>query len=51
MTDIFAELSWRGLVHQSTDDAALSQRLKTGSRALYAGFDPTADGLDCPARG
>ena len=43
--DIFAELSWRGLVHQSTDDRTLTQWLLSGSRTLYAGFDPTADSL------
>lgn len=45
MHDIIAELSWRGLVHQATDEAGLGERLRAGSRTLYAGFDPTADSL------
>jgi tyrosyl-tRNA synthetase len=43
--DIVAELRWRGLVHQTTDDARLPGWLNDGSRTLYAGFDPTADSL------
>ncbi|MEX2188742.1 MAG: tyrosine--tRNA ligase [Pirellulales bacterium] len=43
--DIFAELTWRGLIHQSTDDANLAAWLNSGSRTLYCGFDPTADTL------
>ena len=45
MTDIFAELKWRGLIHQTTDDAHLPGWLNAASRTLYAGFDPTADSL------
>ncbi|MCK5798738.1 MAG: tyrosine--tRNA ligase [Deltaproteobacteria bacterium] len=45
MTDIFAELTWRGLIHQSTDDGFLPGWLTSGMRTLYAGFDPTADSL------
>src|SRR5437867_13279988 len=45
MTDIFADLRWRGLIHQTTDDAFLPGWLREGSRTLYAGFDPTADSL------
>jgi tyrosyl-tRNA synthetase len=45
MTDFFADLAWRGLIHQTTDDRHLSQWLQTGSRTLYVGFDPTADTL------
>src|SRR5690242_20888764 len=45
MSDIFADLRWRGLIHQTTDDAFLPGWLKEGSRTLYAGFDPTADSL------
>src|SRR3990172_5172861 len=44
-SDIFADLSWRGLIHQSTDDRFLSDWLGNGPRVLYAGFDPTADSL------
>lgn len=45
MTDIFADLKWRGLIHQTTADELLPQWLNSGSRTLYAGFDPTADSL------
>ncbi|MDZ4781196.1 MAG: tyrosine--tRNA ligase [Planctomycetia bacterium] len=43
--DIFSELTWRGLIHQSTDPEHLPEWLRSGSRTLYAGFDPTADSL------
>ena len=43
--DIFAELSWRGLIHQTTDDENLAKWLSDGSRTVYIGFDPTADSL------
>jgi tyrosyl-tRNA synthetase len=39
------ELRWRGLVHQTTDDAALGAWLEAEPRVVYAGFDPTADSL------
>jgi tyrosyl-tRNA synthetase len=45
MDDIFADLAWRGLIHQTTDDAGLPGWLAAGPRTLYAGFDPTADSL------
>ncbi|MFK7769989.1 MAG: tyrosine--tRNA ligase [Mariniblastus sp.] len=45
MTDIFADLQWRGLIHQTTADDVLPGWLSSGSRTLYAGFDPTADSL------
>lgn len=45
MPDIFAELTWRGLIHQTTDDGHLPEWLRTGSRTIYIGFDPTADSL------
>ena len=45
MSDIFAELTWRGLVHQTTDDENLPAWLAGENRTLYAGFDPTADSL------
>lgn len=45
MTDIFNELTWRGLIHQTTDNEKLPGWLRAGSRTLYAGFDPTADSL------
>ncbi|MGD0383580.1 MAG: tyrosine--tRNA ligase, partial [Thermoguttaceae bacterium] len=43
--DIFKELSWRGLVNQTTDDINLQQLLQEKPRTVYAGFDPTADSL------
>jgi tyrosyl-tRNA synthetase len=39
------DLRWRGLVHQTTDDAGLSAWLEKQPRTIYAGFDPTADSL------
>ncbi|MEM7315017.1 MAG: tyrosine--tRNA ligase [Planctomycetota bacterium] len=45
MNDIFAELTWRGLIHQTTDDENLPKWLNEQSRVVYAGFDPTADSL------
>ena len=45
MNDIIAELRWRGLIHQTTDDANLQNWLNAASRTLYCGFDPTADSL------
>ncbi|HVA46890.1 MAG TPA: tyrosine--tRNA ligase [Pirellulales bacterium] len=45
MTDIFDELRWRGLIHQTTDDEKLPGWLREKPRTLYAGFDPTADSL------
>jgi tyrosyl-tRNA synthetase len=43
--DLFADLQWRGLVHQSTDDARMGAWLAERPRTLYVGFDPTADSL------
>jgi tyrosyl-tRNA synthetase len=45
LPDIFADLSWRGLIQQTTDDAHLPGWLRDASRVLYAGFDPTSDSL------
>lgn len=45
MTDILAELRWRGLIAQSTDTHALSQALAQGPVTYYCGFDPTAPSL------
>jgi tyrosyl-tRNA synthetase len=44
-TDLLSDFEARGLVHQSTDAAALRQWLATPGRRIYAGFDPTADSL------
>jgi tyrosyl-tRNA synthetase len=45
MNDIYAELSWRGLVQQTTDDEHIAGWLCQQPRTLYVGFDPTADSL------
>ncbi len=45
MDDLLADLNARGLVHESTDQAALAARLGEGPMALYYGCDPTADSL------
>jgi tyrosyl-tRNA synthetase len=39
------DLCWRGLIHQTTDDAGLAGWLDAAMRTVYAGFDPTADSL------
>ncbi len=45
MTDILDELQWRGLVAQTTDEAALRRALADGRVTAYCGFDPTAPSL------
>jgi tyrosyl-tRNA synthetase len=45
MKDIYTDLVWRGLIHQSTDPAFLPGWLTSGARTLYVGFDPTAESL------
>lgn len=45
MSDILAELDWRGLYADCTDRGALAKRLAEGPVTLYCGFDPTADSL------
>jgi tyrosyl-tRNA synthetase len=45
VSDIYEELRWRELVHQTTDDANLSRWLGEKPRSVYIGFDPTADSL------
>ncbi|WP_369372117.1 tyrosine--tRNA ligase [Promicromonospora sp. Populi] len=45
MTHILDELQWRGLVAQSTDEAALRSALSEGTVSYYVGFDPTAPSL------
>ncbi len=44
-SDFFQELKDRGLVFQTTDEAALQKQLNEESVKLYVGFDPTADSL------
>jgi tyrosyl-tRNA synthetase len=43
--EILDELSWRGLIAQSTDREALAEHLAGGMRTIYIGFDPTAASL------
>ncbi|MGH2537549.1 MAG: tyrosine--tRNA ligase [Candidatus Promineifilaceae bacterium] len=45
MSDLIADLSYRGLIYQATDLEGLSARLAKGPITLYIGFDPTADSL------
>ena len=45
MSDVLDELQWRGLVAQSTDEAALRSALSEGTVDYYVGFDPTAPSL------
>ena len=45
MKDIFSDLQWRGLIHQTTADEQLPGWLNAQMRTVYAGFDPTADSL------
>ncbi len=42
---IIDELTWRGLLAQSTDLEALRRELDAGPVTVYAGFDPTAPSL------
>ncbi len=43
--DLITDLEARGLIHDSTDRAALAARLAEGPIGVYVGFDPTADSL------
>lgn len=43
--NIIAELSWRGLIQQMTEETEIAKSLSERSLTLYAGFDPTADSL------
>jgi len=45
VSDILEELQWRGLVAQTTDEAALREALASGTLTVYCGFDPTAASL------
>ena len=44
MGALFADLEFRGLVHQVTDPS-VPKKLDSESLTVYAGFDPTADSL------
>jgi tyrosyl-tRNA synthetase len=43
--DFVQEFAARGLIHDSTDRAALTARATQSSLGIYVGFDPTADSL------
>ncbi|WP_442786471.1 tyrosine--tRNA ligase [Leifsonia sp. AG29] len=43
--DVWDELVWRGLIHVSTDEAALKELLAGDPITYYCGFDPTAPSL------
>lgn len=45
MTSVLDELTWRGLVAQTTERDALDAALTAGPVAVYCGFDPTAPSL------
>ena len=42
---ILDELTWRGLISQTTDESSLREALAAGPVTLYCGFDPTAPSL------
>lgn len=43
--DVLADLQARGLIAQTTGEAALREHLASGPVGVYCGFDPTADSL------
>ena len=43
--EFWQEPKWRGLVHVSTDEAALEKALSEESLTFYTGYDPTAASL------
>jgi len=43
--NVFDDLTWRGLVHQTSGDDELRGHLNTPGRVMYCGFDPTAQSL------
>jgi tyrosyl-tRNA synthetase len=45
VTDVWDELTWRGLIALSTDEDALRSHLSAGPVTFYVGFDPTAPSL------
>ncbi len=44
-TNLLADLRWRGLIHQCTDESGLEKLLASGRQTVYIGFDPTASSL------
>lgn len=45
MSSVLDELTWRGLIAQTTDVEALREALESGPVTYYCGFDPTAPSL------
>ena len=45
-SSILDDLEARGLVHDTTDRAALAERLAAGPVSLYHGCDPILGGVD-----
>jgi tyrosyl-tRNA synthetase len=45
VSSVLEELKWRGLVANSTDEAALAEHLEAGPVTFYVGFDPTAPSI------
>lgn len=45
MSDFIADLTWRGMIHNTTGLDELKKHLATGIRRAYCGFDPTANSL------
>ena len=45
MVDLLDDLRARGLVHDHTDEAGLTELLESGPATLYCGIDPSADSL------
>lgn len=45
MTGVLDELTWRGLLAESTDEEALAEHFAAGPVSFYVGFDPTAPSL------
>jgi len=43
MSDLFAELEWRGFIHHATQE--IGTHLDADRRTVYCGFDPTAPSL------
>src|SRR5882762_675008 len=43
MSDLFAELEWRGFIHHATQE--IGTHLAAERRTVYCGFDPTAPSL------
>jgi len=43
--NLIEDLRWRGLIHQTTDEAELGTLLDSEPQTIYIGFDPTASSL------